>query len=118
MRSQGAQGKESERGQASVEFLGILPAALLVVLGAWQLALAGETSWLVANAARVAARAQAVGRDPESAARSALPSDLRDRMQVSRPGGDRVVVRVRLPLVLRRWHAPLRVGASAAMRRQ
>jgi len=118
MRVQGAQGKESERGQASVEFLGVLPAALLVTLAAWQLALAGQTSWLAANAARVAARAQAVGRDPNRAARSALPGYLRDRMELSRGAGGRVSVRVRLPLLLKRWGTPLRVGASAAMEPQ
>ena len=115
MRSRGAQGTEPERGQASVEFLGALPAAFLVVLAAWQLALAGQTSWLAANAARVAARAQAVGRDPERAARSALPSYLRDSMRVTPGEHGRVLVRVRLPLLLKRWRMPLRVGASAAM---
>ena len=115
---QGAQEIESERGQATVEFLGTLPAALLVVLAAWQLALAGQTSWLAANAARVGARAQSVGRDPERAARSALPSYLGDRMQLTRGAGGRVSVRVRLPLLLKRWGTPLRVGATAAMDRQ
>jgi TadE-like protein len=115
MRSRGAQGTEPERGQASVEFLGALPAALLVVLAAWQLALAGQTSWLAANAARVAARAEAVGHDPERAARSAVPSYLRDRMRVTRGDRGRIVVRVRVPLLLKRWRTPLRVGASAAL---
>jgi hypothetical protein len=118
MRFQGAHGRESERGQASVEFLGVLPAALLLVLAAWQLALAGQTSWLAANAARVGARAQAVGHDPDLAARSALPSYLRDRMQVTSGDGGRVLVRVRLPLLLKRWRTPVRIGASAAMARQ
>jgi pilus assembly protein CpaE len=118
MRVHGAQGTESERGQATVEFLGVLPAALLVVLAAWQLALAGQTSWLAANAARVAARAEAVGRDPDRAARSALPTYLRDRMQLTRGAEGRVSVRVRLPLLLKRWRTPLRVGATAAMERQ
>jgi len=118
MRVHRAQEIESERGQATVEFLGVLPAALLVILAAWQLALAGQTSWLAANAARVGARAQAVGGDPERAARSALPSYLGDRMQVRRGAGGRVSVRVRLPLLLKRWGMPLRVGATAAMERQ
>ena len=116
-RAQGARGKESERGQASVEFLGVLPAALLVALAGWQAALAGQTAWLAGNAARVAARAQAVGHDPEAAARSALPSDLR-RGVVVRSAGDRVFIRVRLPLLLKRWPAPVPVRASAAMERQ
>jgi hypothetical protein len=120
MRQPGAQGRESERGQASVEFLGTVPAALLVALVAWQLVLAGQTTWLAGNAARVAARAQAVGRDPDSAARSALPSHLRGRLDVVREGerGERVRVVVRLPLLLKRWASPIEIGATAALQRQ
>jgi hypothetical protein len=97
-----------------VEFLGVLPAALLVALAAWQLALAGQAVWLSGNAARVAARAQTVGRDPARAARSALPSYLRRGLVVRGEGG-RVSVRVRVPLVLGRWRTPIRVGATAAL---
>ena len=104
-----------EDGQASVEFLGALPAIALAMLAAWQLALAGHTAWLAANAARVGARANAVGRDPEQAARSALPSYLRRGLQVRSEPAGRVSVRVRVPLVLARWRAPLPIGASAAM---
>jgi pilus assembly protein CpaE len=57
---------EDERGQASVELLGALPAALLVAAIGWQLLLAGQASWLAGNAARVAARAAAVGEDPRA----------------------------------------------------
>jgi hypothetical protein len=92
----------------------VLPAALLVVLGGWQLALAGQALWLSGNAARVAARAQAVGRDPESAARSALPSYLERGLVVHGEDG-RVAVRVAVPLLLKRWRTPLRVGATAAL---
>jgi hypothetical protein len=113
-RIQGARGREPERGQASVEFLGVLPAALLVALAGWQLALAGQAVWLAGNAARVAARAQAVGNDPRTAARSALPSYLR-RGLVVRDDDGRVSVRVAVPLLLRRWRAPLRIGATAAL---
>ena len=110
---------DSERGQASVEFLGTLPAALLVVLVAWQLLLAGQASWLAGNAARVAARAQAVGGDPAGAARGALPSYLSRHLEVAADERDgRVDVRVRVPLVLRRWSSPLEIGSSAAMERQ
>jgi pilus assembly protein CpaE len=119
MRTPGAQRTDSERGQASVEFLGALPAAFLVVLVAWQLVLAGQATWLVGNAARVAARAQAVGGDPAAAARSALPSYLRRRLEVAADeSGGRVDVRVRVPFVLRRWSSPIEIGGSAAMERQ
>lgn len=108
---------EPERGQASVELLGALPAVLLVVLAAWQLILAGQASWLAGNAARVGARADAVGADPEVAARSALPAYLRHGLRVSRRDGA-VTVRVRLPIVMREWGSPLRIEAIAGLPRQ
>jgi pilus assembly protein CpaE len=116
MRPSGAHGTDSERGQASVEFLGTLPAALLVVLVAWQLALAGQAVWLAGNAARVGARAAAVGGDPRAAARSALPDYLTRHLEVRSDGPEgRLRVRVRVPLLFKRWSSPLEVGASAAM---
>jgi pilus assembly protein CpaE len=119
MRGSGAQGTDSgrgrERGQASVEFLGILPAALLAALAAWQLALAGESAWLAARAARSGARAQAVGMDPERAARSALPAQLRRGLHVEAAPGRPVRVRVRVPLALLGRRGPLSVGAEAGM---
>jgi pilus assembly protein CpaE len=113
MRTTGAQGNDSERGQASVEFLGTLPAALLVVLLVWQLVLAGQAAWLAGNAARVGARAGAVGGDPGAAARSALPSYLTEHLVVAREDG-RLEVRVRVPMLLKRWSSPFEIGASAA----
>lgn len=97
-----------------MEFLAAVPAAVLVALAGWQLALAGQAVWLSGNAARAAARAQAVGRDPAGAARSALPSYLRSGLAVHADGA-RVAVRIAVPLVLRRWPTPLRVRASAAL---
>jgi hypothetical protein len=117
MWTSGAHRTESERGQASVELLGVLPAALLAVTAAWQLVLAGHTVWLAGNAARVGARAAAVGNDPGKAARSALPDYLERRLQVRRRG-DRVVVRVRLPSIVRAWDTPLSLRASAALANQ
>ena len=73
-----------ERGQASVELVAIVPFVLLVGAVVWQLALAGHAAWAGANAARVAARAEAVGRDGERAARSALPSYLERGLTVDR----------------------------------
>jgi hypothetical protein len=119
MQAIGAQRKDSERGQATVEFVGILPAALLVALVGWQLLLAGQATWLAGNAARVAARAQAVGADPDRAARDALPSYLRRHLEVAadeRRG--RVRVRLHVPLVVKGWSTPVAIGGTAAMERQ
>src|SRR3954471_5932056 len=103
---------DNERGQASVELLGTVPAVLLVAALVWQLALAGQAVWLCANAARAAARAQAVGRSPRVAARSALPGSLARGMRVDDRGGA-VRVRLQVPLLLRSWHSPLTVAATA-----
>jgi type IV secretory pathway TrbD component len=107
-----------QHGQASVELLGVLPLALLAGLVAWQLALAGQTAWLCAHAARAAARADAVGRSADRAARSALPSSLERGLSVERRRSGGVHVRVGVPLVLRRWHAPVRIGATASLGRR
>ena len=115
MRYRGAQRTEPERGQASVEFLGVLPALLLVALATWQLVLAGHITSLAANAARVGARAHAVGGDSEAAARGALPADLRRHLRVTETEDGRVSVRVRLPILVRGWSTPVPIRASAGL---
>jgi hypothetical protein len=110
----GVRSLRHQRGQASVELVATVPAVLLVGLIAWQLALAGHAAWLCANAARVGARAELVGRDAEEAARSALPRSLERGLRVDADGG-RVRVRLRIPLVVRSWRSPLTVGASARL---
>ena len=105
----------SEVGQASVELVAAVPFVLLCTAVAWQLAIAGHTAWLCANAARVAARAEAVGRDPKEAARSALPVSLRRELAVTRTRGGVVRVSVKMPLLLRRWTTPVGVSASAGL---
>jgi hypothetical protein len=98
-----------------VEVVAMLPVILLVGAVAWQLALAGHTAWLAAHAARSAARADAVGHGPGEAARSALPRSLEDDLQVERLGRDGVRVSVRVPLLMRRWNAPVRVAAVSSL---
>jgi pilus assembly protein CpaE len=103
-----------ERGQASIELIGVLPTALVVAVVAWQLVLAGHTLWLDAQAARVAARAEAVGRDPQAAARSALPRSLERGLEVHRRSAGGVRVSVRVPLLLNRWSGPVAVSATTS----
>lgn len=93
----------------------MVPLVLLCAAIAWQLALAGQTAWLCANAARVAARAEAVGRDARAAARSAVPASLRKGLRISRSGSGAVRVRMRMPFLLRRWSTPIVVSASAGL---
>jgi hypothetical protein len=105
----------TQRGQATVELIGALPFVLIAGLLAWQLALVGHTAWLCANAARVAARAQVVGRDPGAAARSALPRSLERGLEVERRRQGGVRVRVRLPILVRAWGGPVGIAASASL---
>jgi len=104
-----------QRGQASVELVAAMPVVLFVGLALWQAVLAGHALWMCANAARVAARADVVDRDPLKAARSALPRALESGLRVQRRGS-RVRVALRVPLVLRRGRSPLTVAASASLR--
>ena len=107
-----AQPLRSERGQASVELIGVVPLVLLAALVAWQLALVGQALWLTAQAARVAARAEAVGRDPAAAARSALPRALERGLVVRRRTRGGVEVRLGVPLLL--GHGRVGMSASAS----
>jgi hypothetical protein len=98
-----------------VELLGAMPAVLLVAALVWQLALAGQAAWLCANAARAAARAEAVGRNGTAAARSALPRSLERGLRVESASGGAVRVRMRIPLLVRDWQSPLTVAATAQL---
>ncbi len=91
-----------------------LPFVLLIGAVVWQCALAGHTAWLTAHAARAGARAALVDGDVRAAVRSTLPRSLERGLEVEREGGV-VRVRVRVPLLLRRWQTPVAVGATASL---
>ncbi len=91
-------GDESERGQASVELVALLPLLAALLLASWQGIVAGQAWWLAAGAARAGARADLVGADPLAAAQRELPGGLRSRVRVGRADGE-VVVRVAIPAV-------------------
>ncbi len=100
----------SERGQATVEMVAVVPAMVLACAIAWELVLAGHTAWVAAHAARASARAVAVGRDGRAAARS-VASDA----AVSALGGGRVRVRVPVPLLVPGWNSAIKVSATAGL---
>ena len=101
----------SARGQATVEFVALLPLAIAGLLAAWQVVLAGHTAWSAHAAARAVARAHEVGADERAAARRALPRSLERRFTIADADRDgRAVVRVRVPSVL----PGLRLGAVTA----
>ena len=90
----------SQSGQATVEFVALLPLLALVGFALWQAVVAGQAAWLTGSSARAAARASAVGGDPRAAAAALLPGSLRHGLRVDTPSGGTVRVRVRVPSVL------------------
>jgi hypothetical protein len=89
-----------ERGQATVEFVAVLPLLVVLGLGLWQAAVAGQAIWLAGAAARAAARAEALGADPAPAARDVLPPRLEDGVSVHARDGGAVTVTLRIPSVV------------------
>jgi hypothetical protein len=110
-----ARSLRNQSGQAAVELVAALPFVLLAGLIAWQLALTGHAAWLCANAARVAARAEAVGRDPRGAARSALPRGMERGLEVERRRSGGVRVHVRVPLLIHAWRTPVSLSAASSL---
>ena len=100
-------------GQASVEFVALLPLAVLVAGGLWQAVVVGQAVWASAGAARAAARAEAIGGDAAAGARATLPASLRRELHVdaSRSG---VRVDLSIPLVFTGGHLAT-VSARAAL---
>ncbi len=90
----------SQRGQASVELVALLPLMCVLLLLAWQVAVAGQAVWLAGTAARAAARAHALGADAAAGGRAALPRGLRDGLRVRALADGRVSVRLRIPVVV------------------
>ena len=89
-----------ERGQASVELLGALPALLALGLIMLQLLAVGYSGVLAGAAAEAGALALAGGADAKSGAQDSLPGWSRARAQVSVADGT-VRVRLRPPSPLR-----------------
>ena len=87
-----------QRGQASVEFAGVLVWLLLAALFVWQLMLVTWAFNQASNAARTASRVDGRGGDAVKAGREALSKGLRDGARI-RMEGERAVVRVRIPIL-------------------
>jgi hypothetical protein len=89
-----------ERGQATVEFVALVPVLVILGFAAWQAAVAGQAIWLAGSAARAAARAEAIGADPDPAARRQLPPRLEHDLRVRARDDGGVAVTVRIPAVI------------------
>ena len=103
-----------QRGQATLELLGLVPVLLAVALAGAQLLAVGYASVLAGNAAEAGALALAGGGDPRAGARAALPGWSRARARVSVSGGE-VRVQLHPPTLLRSLADRLEVSASATV---
>jgi hypothetical protein len=101
-----------ERGQASLELLGVLPLLVAVALAAAQLLAVGYSSILAGNAAEAGALALAGGGDPRASAHEALPGWSRAHARVSVSDGE-VRVELRPPPLLGALADRLEVSANA-----
>ncbi len=90
----------AESGQASVELVALLPLVAVIAFGLWQAVVAGQAAWLAGSAVRAAARARALGENPERAAAELLPDRLRDGLRVDTPSAGTVRVHLPVPSVL------------------
>ena len=104
----------AQTGQASVEFLGVLPLVVVFGLAAFQVLAVGYASVLAGNAAEAGALALAAGIDPRDGAREALPGWSRARARVEVDGG-RVEVHLRPPSPLKVLADGLEVTAAASV---
>jgi Flp pilus assembly protein TadG len=90
-----------QRGQATIEIVGILPLLLLTAMFVWQLHLAASASNAAADAARTASRAQGLGGDARRAALAALPETQRDSAKIKLvQGGERVEITTDVPTIV------------------
>ena len=87
-------------GQAAAELVALLPLAVLLLAGAWQLVVAGHTAWAAGAAARAAARASAISGDARAAARGQLPARLERGLRIRERAAGSVEVTLRIPPVL------------------
>jgi Flp pilus assembly protein TadG len=96
-----------QRGQASVEFVGMIFWLVLAALFLWQLMLAAWTVNQATNAARTASRVAArPNGDAEKAARNAVSGPLRDGFHKFRMNGETATVHLKIPIILPGVTAP------------
>jgi pilus assembly protein CpaE len=81
LRSRSAE--DGERGQASVEFVGMVPLAILVALAVGQVLAAGAARELAGNAAAAGAAAILQGTAARAAAHDALPGWSDDHVAIA-----------------------------------
>ncbi|MFF5564406.1 TadE/TadG family type IV pilus assembly protein [Streptomyces sp. NPDC012623] len=118
-------GPRDDRGQAAVEFVGVLPVILATVVLLWEAALLGYTFSLAGNAADQAVRAGAVTDGSRTAAclqaaQEYLPGAWRLRDVSCTSSGDevRAELKLELPLLFPGVNIPIGVPAHASAVRE
>jgi Flp pilus assembly protein TadG len=102
-----------ERGQASVEFAGVLVWLLLAALFIWQLLLVTWSFNQASNAARTASRADGRGGSAQKAGRAALSPGLRGHAKIEM-AGEKATVKVRIPIVVPGLDSPKLLATRTA----
>ncbi|MBB1256812.1 TadE/TadG family type IV pilus assembly protein [Streptomyces alkaliterrae] len=111
---------DRDSGQATVEFLGMVPLILLLLVLCWQFVLVGYTFVLAGDAADRAARANAVGESCQAAAARDMPGSWASGASVSCPGHDygevaAATVRLKVPVLFPgSVNLPLTISSRAA----
>jgi Flp pilus assembly protein TadG len=108
-----ARAHREQRGQASVEFAGVLVWLLLAALFVWQLLLATWAFNQASNAARTASRADGLGGSAVRAGRDALSPGLRRHARVDM-AGEKATVKVRIPIVVPGLDSPKLLATRTA----
>ena len=102
-----------QRGQASVEFAGVLVWLLLAALFIWQLLLVTWAFNQASNAARTASRVDGRGGSGQKAGKEALSPGLRDHAKVEL-AGEKATVKVRIPIVVPGLDSPKLLATRTA----
>ena len=98
-RSRRRRGRDAEEGQAALEFTGMFPLVVLLVLLVWQVGLTTAALALTGHAADEGARHAALGQDVTRAL-DTVPSWFARSMTVTESGADVVRVRTELPILV------------------
>ncbi|MGW2178900.1 TadE family protein [Streptomyces sp. NPDC001732] len=120
----GLSGRGRDRGQTAIEFLGVTPLIILLMIALWQCALIGYTFSLAGNSADQAAHAGGIaqsmrGQACRDAAEEDLPKVWRESMKRTRcsssSGLYKATVQLRVPVLVPgvlNW--PMTVEGNAA----
>jgi hypothetical protein len=104
---------QSNRGQATIETLALLPVLFALAVAVWQGLLIGWTALEAQQAARAGARAALGGERPAPAVGGSLPASMRDGVRVQRVRG-RLIVHVLVPSVVPGFRLSLSASATEA----